>query len=170
MQVQQPRPTSHLARSSASQALAQQLPRLPTPRISDKSRDVCHKNPDFRILSKWLDTTPMSLEIKYRSAIFATRATRSSHTGVTQHTSNGCPLLLYQNQQIVQVITKSNLKSLEIKIDSTAKYSLFSNICHLHLQDHNPKTKTHSCLFFCRLAGSHVRFIQLLNSCALGDR
>jgi len=109
-------------------------------------RDFCHKNPDFRILSQYLDTPPMSLEIKYRSAIFATRATRSSHTGVTQHTSNGCPLLLHQNQQIVQVITKSNLKSLEIKIDSTAKYSLFSNICHLHLQDHNPKTKTHSCL------------------------
>ena len=109
----------------------------------------------------------MSLEIKYRSAIFATRATRSSHTGVTQHTSNGCPLLLYQNQQIVQVITKSNLKSLEIKIDSTAKYSLFSNICHLHLQITTPQLPLP---FFCRLARSHVRFIQLLNSCALGDR
>ena len=42
MQVQRPRPTSHLARSSASQALAQQLPRLPTPRISDKSGEFCH--------------------------------------------------------------------------------------------------------------------------------
>ena len=109
-------------------------------------RDFCHKNPDFRILFQWLDTPPMSLEIKYRSAIFATRATRSSHTGVTQHTSNGCPLLLYQNQQIVQVLTKSNLKSLEIKIDSTAKYSSDHQHLSSSSSNHNPKTKTHSCL------------------------
>ena len=110
----------------------------------------------------------MSLEIKYRSAIFATRATRSSHAGVTQNTSNAYALPLYQNQQILQVIAKSNLKSLEIKIDSIAKYCLFSNISHLHLR---LQLQTHGCLCPFLLAGQVPRrFIQVLNSCALEDR
>ena len=144
--IQRPRPTSHLARSSASQALAQQLPRLPTPRINDKSGQILPRDFATKILmfescpNGWIPPpSPWRLSTAQPSLLQGPHARATLEWLNTQAMA-----VLFYSVTISKVCRSSpNLtsKSLEIKIDSTAKYAVFSNICHLHLQITTPKPK-----------------------------